>query len=657
MGTSVISGSATAVVVRTGGSTEYGEIAKKLVERRPETEFERGARRFGSLIMQVTFILVIAVFFINAFFRRGVLESLLFSVAIAVGLTPELLPMIISINLSKGAISMSRKGAIVKRLASIQNFGSMDVLCTDKTGTLTENKVTLVMHVDLDGREDDKVLLYSYVNSLHQTGMKSPLDESILREQVDAKGWEKVDEIPFDFLRKRVSVVVEHEKSRLLITKGAPEDVSKVCTHYEFGGKVGEFTTAVRDKGREKYHGLSAQGFRVLAVSYRKLGESKEVHSIGDERNMVFLGFVAFMDPPKQSAKESLRMVRKAGIELKVLTGDNDIVTRKVCDELGFEVKGVVLGPDMERMNNEALSRVVEQANVFARVNPVLKDRIINALKRNGHTVGLMGDGINDTPSMKEADVSISVNNAVDAAKEAADIILLHKDLKILHDGVLEGRRTFGNTMKYIMMGVSSNFGNMFSAAGASLFLPFLPMLPTQILLNNLLYDVSQSAIPADNVDEDYVRRPRKMEASFIRNFMVFFGPISSLFDFLTFFTLLFVFNAAAAEFQTAWFVESIFTQALVVFIIRTRKAFFRSRPAKLLVASVTGILITALAIPYTPLGDYFKFARLPPSLLLVIALFVVVYLALAELMKRFFYSRFYPAEVEPKTVITVMGH
>jgi len=643
MGTSIVSGTATALVLKTGSRTEYGKIAKRLVEKEPETEFERGIRGFGFLIMQVTFFLVLFVFFINALYKRDVLESLLFSVALAVGLTPELLPMIITVNLSKGALAMSRKGVIVKRLASIENFGSMDVLCTDKTGTLTENKIKLVLHVDMEGNDDEKVLLYSFLNSYYQTGLKSPLDNAILGyKDIDVKDYQKVDEVPFDFVRRRVSVVVEFEKQRFFIAKGAPEEVSKVCSYCEHEGKIFDLTEELRRKIEQKYYDLSSEGFRVLAVSYKKLREDKPVYSVNDEREMVFLGFVAFLDPPKETARESLQLLSKAGVELKILTGDNELVTRKTCERLNFEIKGVVLGSEIAQMNDEALQRVVEEANVFARVTPAQKDRIITALKNNGHVVGFLGDGINDAPSMKTADVGISVDNAVDVAKESADIILLQKSLRVLEEGVLEGRKTFGNTMKYIMMNVSSNFGNMFSVAGASLFLPFLPMLPIQILLNNLLYDFSQSTITTDNVDLEYFEKPKRWDISFIRKFMIFLGPVSSIFDFLTFFIMLLVFNATEPLFQTAWFLESLCTQTLVIFVIRTRRTpFYKSKPSRLLLLSSLSIVGFALILPFTPLGDLFHFVQPPLTFFFVLAALIATYLTLTETVKKYFYKRY----------------
>jgi Mg2+-importing ATPase len=644
LGTSVVSGTASAIITTTGSSTEFGKIVKSIIKVAPETEFEKGLRRFGNLIMQVTFVLVIFVFLILALFRRDILESLLFAVALSVGLTPELLPMILTVNLSRGALRMSKKGVIIKKLSAIQNFGNMDVLCTDKTGTLTENKVSLMLHIDADGNENEKVLLFSYLNSSFQTGLPSPLDEAILAyRNIDVKEFEKIDEVPFDFTRKRVSVIMDRSGERFFITKGAPEEVGKVCTYYEENQLPLDLTPEVLGKIEQKFLDLSSEGFRVLSVAYKKVKEAKQTYSVKDESDMTFLGFVAFIDPPKESTKESLEMMRKSHVELKILTGDNERVTKYVCDQLGFEIKGIVLGRDIFEMNDVDLARVVEEANVFARVNPAQKNRIMNALKANKHVVGFIGDGINDAPSMKVADVSISVNNAVDVAKESADIILLEKDLTVLDQGILEGRKTFGNTMKYVLMAISSNFGNMFSAAGASLFLNFLPMLPVQILLNNFMYDMSELTITTDNVDTEYIEKPKRLDAPFIRSFMLAFGPVSSIFDFLTFFVMLYVFNAwnFPALFQTAWFVESLATQTFVVFLIRTRKVpFWRSLPSRPLVLSSLAIIGIAIIIPYTLLGKIFAFILLPPLFYVFLVIFIVAYLILVEFMLRFFYGR-----------------
>jgi Mg2+-importing ATPase len=617
--------------------------------------------------MQVTFVLIIAVFFINALFKRSVIESLLFSVALAVGLTPGLLPVILSINLSRGATAMSRKGVIVKRLAGIQNFGSMDVLCSDKTGTLTENRATLIRHVDMEDGDSEKVLLYSVLNSHFQTGLRSPLDEAILQHQeIDISQYHKTDEIPFDFVRKRLSIVVKADGDNLLITKGAPDEIIKVISQYELDANVYALTADASKKIAKEYGELSSRGFRVLGVCYRKV-DSRPLYSVPDEVDMIFLGFIAFVDPIKVTAGESLELLRGAGVKLKILTGDNEVVAGKVCDQLGFQVyqyrrgkrydeqtqslrrtieavpANIVQGSEIQNIADDALAQIVEKADVFARVTPGQKNRIMNVLKANGHVVGYLGDGINDTPSMKVADVSISVTNAVDIAKESADIILLQNDLKIIADGVAEGRKTFGNTMKYIQMAISSNFGNMFSAAGASLFLPFLPMLPVQLLLNNLLYSFAQLVLPADNVDQTYIQRPQRLRTSFVRNFMVAFGPVSSIFDFATFFVMLYVFRAGAPLFQTAWFVESLFTQTLVIFVIRTRTIpFIRSKPSKLLLLNIIIVLAVAMVLPFTSVGGgIFGFVPLPITFLLILVGFIVVYLGLTELMKKWFYRRF----------------
>jgi Mg2+-importing ATPase len=642
-GTSVVSGSATAVVTKTGITTEFGRIAQTLVQRPPETEFERGLNAFGLLMMRLVFFLVIFVFFVNALFKHDILESLLFAVALAVGMTPELLPMILTINLSKGAIAMSEKGAIVKHLASIQNFGSMDILCTDKTGTLTENRISLVRHVDAHGNESDRVLLYSFLNSFHETGLKSPLDAAILSfRDLDTSAYKKIDEIPFDFIRKRVSIVVGTGTDQVLITKGAPEEIIRVCSSCEEGGRVVPLGKDLEKDILGHYTEMSGEGFRTLGVAYRHVEPGRARYTIDDEAGMTFLGFVAFIDPPKATAGESLRLLHEAGIEVKILSGDNELVTKKTCETLGYEVKGVLTGPEIALMDDEALARVVERNNIFTRVTPIQKDRILLALKKNGHVVGFLGDGINDAPSIRTADVGISVDNAVDIAKESADIILLRNDLRVLLDGVREGRKTFGNTLKYIMMGTSSNFGNMFSVAGASLILPFLPMLPIQILLNNLLYDFSQTTIPTDAVDDEYTQRPKRLSIGFIRKFIVIFGPISSIFDYLTFFILLVFFNATGALFQTAWFVESICTQVAVVFVIRTRRVpFYLSRPSRYLLAGTALVIAISCILPFTMAGSLFGFVPLPLSFFGILFVLVLVYLLLVELVKGWFYRHY----------------
>ncbi|PWR73729.1 magnesium-translocating P-type ATPase [Methanospirillum lacunae] len=653
LGTSVISGMAEAIITKTGLSTEYGKIAKKLVERPPETEFEHGLKQFSYLMSKFVFSLVIIVFFINSLFKQDILQSLLFSVALAVGMTPELLPMILSLNMTKGAIAMSAKGAIVKHPESIQNFGSMDILCTDKTGTLTDNKIALMKHLDIGGQDNEKVLLYSYINSYFHTGLKNPLDEAIIAFQFkDTDKYQKIDEIPFDFIRRRTSVVVSGESGHLLITKGAPEETLAICTQIEKNGSVSTLTEIDRKTILTLYNKQSSEGFRTLAVCYRDLAGDQNTYSIDDEKEMVILGLVTFIDPPKESAKVSIELLAASGIELKILTGDDELVTQKTCELIGLPVKGHLSGREVEHMDQETLARVVGDVTIFSRVTPVQKNLIMNSLKRNGHVVGFMGDGINDAPSIREADVGISVENAVDIAKESADIILLKNDLRLLHDGVLEGRKTFGNTMKYILMGTSSNFGNMFSVAGASFFLGFLPMLPIQILLNNLLYDISESAIPTDNVDRSYIASPKKWDIEFIKKFIFVFGPISSLFDILTFCILLFVFNADPSLFQTAWFIESICTQTLIIFVIRTRIVpFYKSKPSIPLMISTLLIVAVSCILPFTVIGSIFGFVQPPVSFFAVLVGLVTGYLVLVEVVKKWFYNK-YSLFIERKRVI-----
>ena len=643
LGTSVVSGMATAMITRTGAETEFGKVAKTLVERPPETEFERGLRQFSFLMSKIVFSLVIIVFFINALFKHDILQSLIFSIALAVGMTPELLPMILSLNLSKGALAMSEKGAIVKHPESIQNFGSMDVLCTDKTGTLTENQIALVQHLDAEGNESENVLRYSYINSYFQSGLKSPLDEAILHfRHIDIDDYKKDDEIPFDFIRRRVSIVATGKSGKVIVSKGAPEEILRVCTSVEKDGAILPMTDASRIGITALYQTQSTDGFRTLAVCYRSLDPGTASFTVDDEKEMILVGLITFIDPPKESARESLKLLAQSGIELKILTGDNELVTRKTCELIGLEIKGTLTGTDIEAMDVQTLSRQVEHVTIFSRLTPAQKNRVMMALRHNGHVVGFMGDGINDAPSIREADVGISVENAVDIAKESADIILLKNDLRILHDGVLEGRKTFGNTMKYILMGTSSNFGNMFSVAGASLFLKFLPMLPIQILLNNLLYDVSESTIPTDNVDESYISTPKKWDIDFIKKFIMVFGPISSIFDFITFFILLVIFQANASFFQTAWFVESICTQTLVIFVIRTRVVpFYQSRPSRMLFTSTIFIVLIACVLPFTVIGSLFGFVQLPLIFYAVLAALVITYLIIVELVKYWFFQRF----------------
>jgi Mg2+-importing ATPase len=640
-GTSVVSGLGVAVVVATGAATELGRVAAGLVGRPPETEFERGTRRFGFLILQMVVVLVLFVFLVNALLRRDILESFLFSVALAVGLTPELLPMVVSVTLSRGAVRMARKKVIVKRLAAIENFGSMDVLCSDKTGTLTAGEISVDRHVNLRGEDDEAVIRLAALNSVYQTGLRSPMDDAILRHEHPAVGsYERVDEIPFDFQRRRVSVVVRDGTRRLLIAKGAPESVLPACTGSELDGRIAPLDEAQRAAAESLFRHLGEQGYRVLAVAYRPV-DDQPTYATADERDLVLVGFAAFLDPPRDGVAETLRALGADGIEVKIITGDNDVVTRQICQQVGLEPGEIVLGDAVEQMSDPALGVVAERTRIFARVSPMQKNRIVRALRSRGHVVGCLGDGINDAPALRSADVGISVDNAVDVARDAADIILLEKRLSVLHDGVVEGRRSFGNIMKYVLMGTSSNFGNMLSMAAASAFLPFLPMLPLQILLNNLLYDVSQVPIPSDRVDEAYMRKPRRWNVAFIRRYMLLLGPLSSAFDFLTFAMMLGVFRASPAQFRTGWFVESLATQTLVIFVIRTADRPWRSRPSRGLALGVTGCALLGALLPFTPVAPWIGFVALPLPFLAALIGMVTIYLCLVELAKGWFNRRF----------------
>ncbi len=635
LGTSVVSGTATALVVATGPATAFGDIAARLSLRPPETEFERGTRQFALLIMRTVFFLVFFVLLAGALLHHAFLESLLFAVALAVGLTPEFLPMISAVTLSRGAAHMARQKVIVKHLEAIENFGSMDVLCSDKTGTLTSGDMVLDRHLDPFGRASERPLTLAHVNSSHQTGIKSPLDAAILKRGGAAVGgYRKIDEIPFDFERRRLSVVVENGGGRLLITKGAPEGVIACCTAYETGDRPAPLDATTRARCEATYRDLSAQGSRVLAVAYARVTD-QPVYAARDERELVLAGFVTFFDPPMEGVAETLRALRRDGVVVKILTGDSELVAQHVCGQVGLDSARIVGGDEIERMTDSALAAVAEQATVFARVSPAQKNRIILALKSRNHVVGFLGDGINDAPSIHTADVGVSVATAVDVAKDAADIILLERDLGVLHAGILEGRRAFGNVMKYLLMGTSSNFGNMFSMAGAFLFLPFLPMLPTQILLNNFLYDLAQITIPTDNVDDAFIRTPQRWNIGIIQKFMVVIGPISSIYDFLTFGVLVWVFHASEALFQTGWFVESLATQTLVLFVIRTAGNPLRSRPSRPL--AVTTVLVVAIGVllPFTPLATTLGFVPLPGAYFVFLGGVTITYLVLVEVVKR----------------------
>ena len=636
MGSSVVSGMAQVVLVRTGAGTAMGEVASSLTQEPEPTSFELGMRRFGMLILRLTFLLVLFVLLINGLMGRPLLESFLFAVALAVGLTPELLPMVVSVTLSRGAMRMAQQGIVVKRPSAIQDLGSMDVLCTDKTGTLTEAHIRMEQHVDPLGRVSERSLELAWLNSHFESGLRSPLDEAILQHRTfDASVWTKIDEVPFDFERRRVSVLLERAGERELVVKGAPDDILKLCTVHEAGDTQQPLDDAALAQVRSTCHALEDEGFRVLAIAWRPVPPAHDHAVVNDESELVLVGFAAFLDPPKESAAGALQALQQAGVAIKVVTGDSDRVTRHVCRTLGLPVQGVLTGAEIAQLSDEALRAQVETVNLFCRVNPAQKNRVIQAIRARGHVVGYMGDGVNDAPSLHSADVGLSVDSAVDVAKAAADMILLRPDLRILQGAVLEGRRTFGNILKYILMGTSSNFGNMFSMAGGVLFLPFLPMLPTQILLNNILYDLSELPIPLDAVDEAETAAPRVLDMAAIQRFMFTIGPVSSLFDFITFAVLLKVFDASEALFQTGWFVESLCTQVLVIFVIRTRGNPLRSRPHPVLTATSLGIVALAMALPFTPMAGVFGFTPLPAGFYAALAVMVLVYLLLVMVVRR----------------------
>ncbi len=643
MGSSVISGTALGVVVKTGTATQFGEISKRLSAMDTQTSFEKGIHQFVWLMVRLMMVLVAVIFAINVASKGNLTEAFLFSLAVAVGLTPEMLPMIVAVNLSKGAIAMSRKKVIVKRLNSIQNLGAMDVICTDKTGTLTLDKIVLEKHCDVVRHESEDVLKFAYINSFYQTGLKNLLDKTILKyRKLLVKEYKKVDEVPFDFSRRIMSVVVEGDSRHRIISKGAPEEVFKRCTHYELDGEVYEMENFILADLREEYEKLSSDGFRVLSVAYKDVTDKKAAYSKEDESEMILKGYLAFLDPPKPTVKKTIERLQKLEIRFIVLTGDNELVTRKICGDVGLDIKGLMTGDKVEGLSDVELQEVVNTTTVFARLSPLQKERVINALHRNHHIVGYLGDGINDAPSLKAADVGISVNNAVDIAKESADMILLEKSLLVLEDGVLEGRKTFGNTIKYVKMGASSNLGNMISVTGASLFLPFLPMTPIQVLLNNFLYDLSQVAIPTDEVDKEYLEKPKPWDISAIRRFMLIFGPISSIFDFVTFGVLLFVFKSSPVLFHTGWFLESLGTQTIVIHIIRTAKIpFIESRPSRFLIFTSLLIVTIGFTLPFFPLGGYFGFVPPPPALMAAVFGIVVCYLLFAQMAKNWYVAKY----------------
>ncbi len=643
MGSSVVSGTALGLVVKTGAFTQFGELSKRLAEISEVSSFDKGLHKFVWLMIRLMILLVGIIFVINAFFKGNVLEALLFSLAVAVGLTPEMLPMIVAINLSKGAIAMSKKKVIVKRLNSIQNLGAMDVICTDKTGTLTMDKVVLEKFCDVVRQDNQDVLKLAYINSFYQTGLKNLLDKAIIKhEKLAIKEFKKVDEMPFDFSRRIMSVVVETDSKHQIISKGAPEEIFKRCTHYELDGEIYEMESFLLADLKEEYDKLSAEGFRVLAASYKNIENKKEAYSKDDENEMVLKGYLAFLDPPKPTVKKTIKRLQKLGIRFIVLTGDNDIVTRKICMDVGLDMQHFLTGDQLEKLNENELQGLVATTAVFARLSPMQKERVIRSLHKNNHVVGFLGDGINDAPSLKAADVGISVNNAVDIAKESADIILLEKSLLVLEEGVMEGRKTFGNTMKYIKMGASSNLGNMISMTGASLFLPFLPMAPIQILLNNFLYDVSQVAIPTDAVDAEYLEKPKPWDIKAIRTFMLVFGPVSSLFDFITFGVLLYFFKSTQAQFRTGWFLESLCTQTVIIHVIRTSKIpFIESRPSGFLILMTLFIIAVGIAIPLSPVGPHLGFTKPSAAFFLVLIGIVLSYVMVTQRVKTWYAKKY----------------
>jgi Mg2+-importing ATPase len=648
LGTSVESGSATALVVATGLDTYLGAMSKVLVGPPTETSFDKGVRRFTWLMIRFMAVMVPLVFFINGLTKGNWGDAFFFALAVAVGLTPEMLPMIVTVCLSKGAISMSRKKVIVKRLNSIQNFGAMDVLCTDKTGTLTQDRVIIEKHCDVVRKEDDDVLALVYLNSHFQTGLKNVLDRAVLAHkeihaEINIPEWEKVDEIPFDFSRRLMSVVVETpQDTHRIITKGAPEEVFRRCAQFELEGQLYPMDQILIDDLRLEYEALSEDGFRVLAIAYKDTPR-KAAYSKADESDMVLRGYVAFLDPPKETARPALEVLRQHGVAAKILTGDNELVSKKICHEVGLSTEHMLLGSQVEALSDSELAEEAEKVTLFARLSPAHKQRIIRALQSQGHAVGFLGDGINDAPALRAADVGVSVDSAVDIAKESADVILLEKSLLILEEGVLEGRKVFANILKYVRMGASSNFGNMFSVLGASIFLPFLPMAPLQILTNNLLYDFSQVPIPTDDVDPEQIARPRPWTMREISRFILFIGPCSSIFDYTTYFMMLYFFGAWTnpSLFQTGWFVESLLTQTLIIHIIRTNRVpFVQSRASWPLIATTLAVMVVGVWLPFSPVGPALGFRPLPHLYWPLVVLTLLSYAFLTQLVKGWLLRR-----------------
>ncbi len=658
-GSNVLSGTARGIVVNTGIHTYFGSISERLVENRPKTSFDIGVKSFTWLMIRFMIVMVFAVFMIIGLTKGNWIEALLFGLSIAVGLTPEMLPMIVTVNLAKGALIMSKKKVIVKQITSIQNFGAIDILCTDKTGTLTQDKVVLEKHVDITGKESNDVLQYAYLNSFYQTGLRNLLDRAVI-SSIDLNVQTRcqlVDELPFDFQRRRMSVAVEYEGDHVLICKGAVEEIYSICNYYQIDDEVYPLIPMIHDDLYEDVEDLNNEGYRVLAIAYREFPKTKTMFSVADESNMILLGYIAFFDPPKDSAAQAIASLQNVGVKVKILTGDNALVTKKVCNDVGLRIDKIISGNELINLSDAEFSKVVEEANVFAKLSPVQKEKVIHSLRQAGHVVGYMGDGINDSPSLRAADVGISVDSAADVAKEAADIVLLEKSLLVLEDGIKEGRKVFANIIKYIRMGASSNFGNMFSVVGASYLIPFLPMKPIQILVNNLLYDFSQTGIPTDNVDQELVNKPLKWNIDNIKRFMIFIGPISSIFDYATFGLMWFIFKsseflnplASTADktyrqdlFQTGWFVESLLTQTLIVHIIRTRKIPFFGSMASLPM-TLTTLLIMAVGawLPYSPLASMFGFVPLPHVYWLWIGAFLLSYSVLTHFVKTWFFKKY----------------
>ncbi len=657
MGTNVLSGSARAVVLTTGTQTFFGALSQKMLAKRELTSFEKGIKSFTWLMIRFMIVMVSLTFVIVGITKHNWGSALLFALSVAVGLTPEMLPMIITVCLGKGALQMAKKKVIVKHLNAIQNFGAMDVLCTDKTGTLTQDHVVLERYVDVTSRSSEDVLRYAYMNSHYQTGLRNLLDRAVLaHSDIDVeKNCRKVDEIPFDFKRRRMSVVIDYEDRNVLICKGAVEEVARVCENYQVDEDINPLIQLIRDDVMDEYRNLSTDGYRVLAIAYREFDRSKQTFSVADESELTLLGYIAFFDPAKQSSKQAIEALARSGVTVKVLTGDNELVSQKVCRDVGLKISQVFTGPQLAAMSEDEFSRQVDNGNVFARLTPDQKEKVIRALRAKGHVVGFLGDGINDVLAMKAADVGISVDSAVDVAKESADIILLEKSLMVLEDGIIEGRKVFGNIVKYIKMGASSNFGNMFSVLGGAYFLPFLPMAPIQVLTNNLLYDFSQVGIPLDNVDEEYIAKPRRWNIASIRNFMLFIGPISSIFDYATFFLMLYFFKCnigkdvanpdgttQAALFHTGWFVESLLTQTLIVHIIRTQRIpFIQSRPSAAMLGSTLLIMGVGVWLPFSPLAHWLGFVPLPAVYFLWIAGYLLAYSVLTHSVKMWFARKF----------------